>query len=106
MIEATDATFAEVVLASERPVVVDFWAPWCRPCEAVERILAELEGVHAERLTFVKVDIDANPATAARYGVLSLPTTVVFEHGEPRAEVVGARPRRHYEQALAPWLSA
>ena len=96
----TDATFADEVLAAERPVVVDFWAPWCGPCKAIEPALEELA------LDVVKLDIDANPSTAARYGVLSLPTVMLFEGGKPRETLVGARPRAHFERALEPWLGA
>ena len=104
MIDVTDQTFEARVRQAERPVVVDFWAPWCRPCEAVARVLEELEAEHGERMLFAKLDIDTNPLTAAKYGVLSIPTAIVFEGGEPRAEVVGARPRHYFERVLAPWL--
>ena len=85
-------------------MVVDFWAPWCGPCRAVEPIFAELESEHGERVGFVKLDIDTNPVTASRYGVLSIPTAILFEDGEPRETVIGARPRSHFEQAWAAWL--
>ena len=95
MREVTDATFADEVLAAEQPVVVDFWAPWCGPCKAIEPALEELP------LDVVKLDIDANPSTAARYGVLSLPTVILFAGGEPRETVHGARPKKHFEKAFA-----
>jgi thioredoxin 1 len=105
VLELTDATFEQEVLQTERPVVVDFWAPWCGPCRAVEPVLRQLEDEHGERVTFARLDIDENLQTASRYDVLSIPTVILFEGGEPRETVVGARPRSHYAQAWAQWLS-
>jgi thioredoxin 1 len=98
MREVTDATFADDVLRAAGPVVVDFWAPWCGPCKAIEPALEELP------LDVVKLDIDANPRTAERYGVLSLPTVILFAEGEPRATVYGARPKKHFEKTFAAYL--
>ena len=100
MIDVGDESFDQVVLAAEQPVVVDFWAPWCRPCEAVEEVLAELEAQRADVL-FARLDVDANVGVAGRYGVLSLPTVILFVDGEPQDTVVGARSRRHYERMLS-----
>jgi thioredoxin 1 len=101
----TDASFERDVLRSPRPVVVDFWAPWCRPCDAVTATLEQLGSDHATRIDVVGLDVDANPGTAARYGVLTLPTAILFEAGEAREEVLGARNRAHYERAWARWLT-
>lgn len=101
MDEVTDATFAAEVLASPMPVLVDFWAPWCRPCEAIEPHLRALGAEHGARLRLVRLNIDENLAVPGRYGVLSLPTVIVFAGGEERARVVGAQPRRRYDEALA-----
>ncbi len=100
----TDATFADEVLGAEGPVLVEFGAPWCKPCDAIAPVLETLAAEHG--LGLVSLDIDANVGTPSRYGVLSLPTTILFEAGEARATVVGARPRKHFEQAFAEWLSS
>jgi thioredoxin len=104
MFEVTDATFAEEVLGADRPVVVDFWAPWCGPCKAVEKALEELEAEHGHRVRFATVNIDDHPLNAADNGVLSLPTVILFEAGAARETVVGARSRGYFEKQFASWL--
>jgi thioredoxin 1 len=104
VIDVTDQTFEREVLRAERPVIVDFWAPWCGPCEAAEQVFRELEAEVGDRVMFARVDVDENVAAAARYGVLSLPTAILFERGAPRSTVVGARSREHYEREWMPWL--
>jgi thioredoxin 1 len=99
--EVTDATFAQEVLASPIPVIVDFWAPWCKPCEAIEPHLRALATEWEGRMRLVRVNVDENLAISGRYGVLSLPTVILFSGGEPRVTVYGARSRRHYERVLA-----
>ncbi|MFB7473875.1 thioredoxin [Kitasatospora sp. NPDC056184] len=87
----TDETFAAEVLAAEGPVLVDFTADWCPPCRQMVPVLAEIAREQADRLTVVSLDVDHNPETQAAYGVLSMPTLMVFRGGEPVKSVVGAR---------------
>jgi thioredoxin 1 len=104
--DVTDATFEQEVLQAERPVVVDFWAPWCGPCHAITPVLQSLEDEAGDRVAFAKLNIDENPVAAARYGVLSIPTVILFQGGEAKQAVLGARPRSHYEQVLREVLPA
>ncbi|MGO1053827.1 thioredoxin [Crossiella sp. CA198] len=89
----SDATFAEDVLQSEKPVLVDFWATWCGPCKMVAPVLDEIAGEHADKITIVKLDIDANPSTARDYQIMSVPTMMLFQGGKPVKTIVGAKPK-------------
>jgi thioredoxin 1 len=100
----TDSTFETEVLRADGPVLVDFWAPWCKPCEAIEPILEAL--AEENGLGLVRLNVDEHIGVPSRYGVLSLPTVILFEDGEPRSTVIGARPRSHFEREWAEWLSA
>ncbi len=93
-------TFDEVVLQSELPVVVDFWAAWCGPCRMVAPELEALADEHDGTLKVVKVDVDANPMVAGRYGVMSIPTVAIFRDGEMTASSVGAKPRKAIRRDL------
>jgi thioredoxin 1 len=99
----SDDSFQQDVLDSERPVVVDFWAPWCGPCRAVAPVLERLAG-ETGQVEFVKLDIDENPLTASRYDVLSIPTVILFAGGVPAETVVGARPADAFRRAFASYL--
>lgn len=100
----TDATFATEVLQADKPVLVDFWAPWCGPCRQVAPILEELASEHSE-IKVVKVNTDENPQTAAAYGVTSIPTLNVYSGGELVKSIVGARPKVALKKELAEFLN-
>jgi thioredoxin 1 len=104
MDEVTDATFAAEVLASDIPVIVEFGAPWCRPCKAIEPALAEITEGTDGRVRLVKLDIDTNLATPSRYGVLSVPTVILFADGEARETLVGPHGKDRYTRAFAAYL--
>ncbi len=99
--DTTDARFTADVLESDAPVVVDFHAAWCPPCRVMSPILAELAEERPD-VRFVKVDVDDNLDTAVRYGVLSMPTFMVFRDGEPVLKLVGARPKRRFVESSRP----
>jgi thioredoxin 1 len=99
----TDDSFTAEVLESELPVVVDFWAAWCGPCRVMSPILEELAAERSD-LRVVKVDVDANQQVAATYGVLSMPTFMVFRDGAPVGQVVGARPKKRLLADLEAYL--
>jgi thioredoxin 1 len=100
----TDATFDVDVLGSPQPVVVDFWAEWCGPCRQVAPILDDIAAANVEKIRVVKLNVDDNPATAARYGVTSIPTLNVYHHGELVKTIVGAKPKAALLKELESFL--
>ncbi len=92
--DVTDATFDETLAGAGVPVLVDFWATWCGPCTTIEPILAEIADMRDD-LRVVRLDVDANPSIVLRYGVMSMPTLMLFRDGEPVLRMVGARGRAH-----------
>ncbi|MEU7279453.1 thioredoxin [Streptomyces sp. NPDC045431] len=100
MIEVTDAEFGTEVLSADRPVLVKFTATWCGPCRQLAPVLKEISAEEADRLKVVEIDVDTNPETVSRYAVLSTPTLMVFDGGEPVRSMVGARPKRRLLQEL------
>ncbi len=101
----SDANFQAEVIESETPVLVDFWAPWCGPCRAVAPVLEEING-EKDDLRIVKLNIDDNQQTAAKYGVMSIPTMIVFKNGQVAKQIVGALPKARLEQELEPALAS
>jgi thioredoxin 1 len=105
IIEVTDANFQAEVIESEKPVLVDFWAPWCGPCRMVAPVLQELAS-EREDLRIVKLNTDDNPHTAANYGILAIPTMLLFRNGAEAHRIQGAMPKKRLEAELEPALTA
>ena len=106
IVEVTDSNFQAEVLESETAVLVDFWAPWCGPCRVIAPSLEEIADEQSESLRIVKLNVDENQQTAARYDVMSIPTLIVFKNGEPATRIIGALPKRRLVQELEPALAA
>ena len=103
--EVTDANFQAEVIESEKPVLVDFWAPWCGPCRVVAPVLEEI-AAERDDLRIVKLNVDENQQTAASFDVLSIPTMILFKNGQMAKKVIGAYPKKRLEAELEPALVA
>lgn len=103
-IDVTDATFDAEVLQADGPVLVDFWADWCVPCKRMAPVLEELAAEHGEKLKVVKLDTDANSATASKYGITSIPTLNVYSGGEVVKSIRGAKPKQLLLRDLEEYL--
>ncbi|WP_132992619.1 thioredoxin [Gordonia zhaorongruii] len=101
-VDVTDATFKSDVLESSKPVLVDFWATWCGPCKMVAPVLDEIARDNGEKLTVAKVDVDANPAIARDFQIMSIPTMILFENGKPTKTIQGAKPKAVLLRELEP----
>jgi len=99
-IDVTEANFEHEVLKSETPVLVDFWAEWCGPCHAVSPVLEKIAEERKDELKLVKVNIDEEQGLSLRYGVMSIPTMILFKDGEPAAAAIGAQPKSALERSL------
>ena len=95
-----DSNFDQTVLQAETPVLVDFWAPWCRPCLMVAPILDELAEEYSGRVNIARLDVDQNPKTAAKYSIMSIPTMLLFKKGKPIANIIGFRPKEELKRSL------
>ena len=104
-IDVTDASFDTDVLSADKPVIVDFWAEWCGPCRKLGPILDEISVQYSEKVNVVKVNVDDNPAIAAEYGITSIPAVYLFQDGQVKNTVIGAKPKQFFEKEFADVLS-
>jgi thioredoxin 1 len=99
-VEVSDSNFDQMVLQSKTPVMVDFWAVWCGPCRMVEPIVEELAGEYEGKVTVARLNVDENPKTASQYGIMSIPTLLIFKDGAPVSNIIGFRPKAELEKSI------
>ena len=99
-ITVDDANFDQTVLQAETPVLVDFWAPWCRPCIMAAPVLEELAEEYNGRITFAKLNVDQNAKTAAKYGIMAIPNLIIFKNGNPASQIIGYKPKEELKRDL------
>lgn len=99
-VEVNDSNFDQTVLQSKTPVLVDFWAVWCGPCHMVAPVVEELAGEYEGKVTFAKLNVDENPKTASQYGIMSIPTLLIFKDGAPISNIIGFRPKPELKKSI------
>lgn len=105
VMQVTDAAFEDSVVKSDKPVLLDFWAPWCGPCRMMEPVLEEVANEQAGKVVVGKLNVDENPTTATKFDILSIPTLLVFVNGEVVKKLVGAMPKKRLLEEIGPWVS-
>ncbi|HEY8677751.1 MAG TPA: thioredoxin [Candidatus Dormibacteraeota bacterium] len=100
VVQVTDQNFESTVGASQQPVLVDFWATWCAPCKMLKPVVEELASEYEGRVVIAELDVDANPNTASRFSVLSIPTLILFRGGKPAERIVGYKPKATLRQKI------
>ncbi len=99
-VEVNDSNFDQMVLQSKTPVLVDFWAVWCGPCRMVAPVVEELAGEYEGKVTFTKLNVDENPKTSSQYGIMSIPTLLIFKDGAPVSNIIGFRPKAELKKSI------
>ena len=100
IVQVTDQNFETTVASSAQPVLVDFWATWCAPCKMLKPVIDELATEYQGRVTIAELDVDANPVTASKFAVLSIPSVIIFRGGKPAERIVGYKPKAYLKQRI------